>query len=169
MAGGGDADRRGSAALLAADPRGSAGRGDAESKGSCWPPRRRARQGEWWPEGETPTGVDLQLCWPPRRRARQGERRPERETPTGGESGGRRGAGGPGGRGAERGEPEGALGFAVAAASLGLGHWESGTRGPGVGESVSGGSAAGSLETLENLIYTHVFGPTCQRVCGFGY
>ena len=103
MAGGGDADRRGSAALLAADPRGSAGRGDAKSKGCCWPPRRRARQGE---------------------------RRPERETPTGGESGGRRGAGGPGGRGAERGEPEGALGFAVAAASLGLGHWESGTRGP---------------------------------------
>ena len=36
-----------------------------------------------------------------------------------------------------------------------------------MGESVSGGSAAGSLETLENLIYTHVFGPTCQRVCGF--
>ena len=36
-----------------------------------------------------------------------------------------------------------------------------------VGESVSGGYAAGSLETLENLIYIHVFGPTCQRVCGF--
>ena len=56
MAGGGDADRRGSAALLAADPRGSAGRGDAELKGSCWPPRRRARQGERRPERETPTG-----------------------------------------------------------------------------------------------------------------
>ena len=52
MAGGGDADWRGSAALLAADPRGSAGRGDAESKGSCWPPRRRARQGERRPEEE---------------------------------------------------------------------------------------------------------------------
>jgi len=29
------------------------------------------------------------------------------------------------------------------------------------------GVAAGSWETLKTLIYTHVFGPTCQRVCGF--
>ena len=98
----GSVDRRG--------PGAAAGGGEADRRGST---------------GRRPEGI----CWPPRRRARQGERRPERETPTGGESGGRRGAGGPRGRGAERGEPEGAMGFA--AASLGLGVGDSGTRGPG--------------------------------------
>jgi len=105
VAGGGDTDRRGSAALLAADPRGSAGRGDAKSKGSCWPPRRRARQGE---------------------------RRPERETPTGGESGGRRGAGGPGACGSELGlGAQGTRGLGGWGLRPGAWDWESGTRGPG--------------------------------------
>ena len=28
---------------------------------------------------------------------------------------------------------------------------------------------AGAKETLEALLYTYVFGPTCQRICGSGY
>ena len=78
--------------------------------------------------------MDLQLCWPPTRGDLLARETPSRRGAAGHrvaeptrESAGRRGRR----RGAERGEPEGALGFAVAAASLGLGHWESGTRGHG--------------------------------------
>ena len=120
------AGRRGSA-----DRRGSAGRRDAESNTHCWPPRRRARQGE---------------------------RRPERETPTGGESGGRRGAGGPGGR-----APEG-LGWGRSrAGARATGFVAAGTGSRG-GWGLSGGWEPANPKTL---IYIHVFGPTCQRVCGF--
>ena len=98
------------------------------------------------------------------------------------ESAGRRGRRRPEGRAAAGGEPAALEAEAPSAESprgrwglrlrLRAWDWVTGSRGlgdpgTGVGESVSGGSAARSLETLENLIYTHVFGPTCQRVCGF--
>ena len=142
MAGGGDTDRRGSAALLAADPRGSAGRGDAKSKGSCWPPRRRARQGE---------------------------RRPERETPTGGESGGRRGAGGPGACGSELGlGAQGTRAWGGWGLRLGAWDWESPSRAVGVGE-WSGGWELGNPKN--SYIYSYIWAhmSASMRVCGFGY
>jgi len=99
---------------------------------------------ERWPEGETPTGGDLQLCWPPTRGDLLAGETPSRRGAAGRrdaeparESAGRRGRRRPEGRAAaggepaaleaERGAPEGAMGFA--AGSLGPGVGDSGSRG----------------------------------------
>ena len=102
-------------------------------------------------------------------RARQGERRPERETPTGGESGGRRGAGGPGACGWELGlGAQGTRGLGGWGLRLGAWDWESPSRAVGVGE-WSGGWELGNPKN--SYIYSYIWAHMSagMRVCGFGY